>query len=213
MTSVGAGRRRRRGRGPRRWRGTSARPAGSTSRSRHAERVGDHRAHRVQERRAVRVDDALRVAGGAARVAHRRGPVLVRRRANSTGSARGQQRPRSRARAAAVGDLGTSPAVVHHDDVPHGLERVEQRPRAAPSSERSTKIDLVLGVVDDVGELLGEQPDVERVQHPAACTAPRSTARGGGRCSRRRWPPGRRRRCPRSSSTPPSRRVRSAHSP
>ena len=34
-------------------------------------------AHRVQERAAVAVDDALRVAGGAARVAHARGAVLV----------------------------------------------------------------------------------------------------------------------------------------
>ena len=35
------------------------------------------RAMRVQEGRAVRVDDALRVAGGAARVAHRRGRPFV----------------------------------------------------------------------------------------------------------------------------------------
>ena len=40
-------------------------------------------------------------------------------------------------------------------------------------------IDLVLGVVDDVGELLGEQPDVERVQHRAHD----GTAKYASRCS------------------------------
>ena len=43
----------------------------------HAEAARHHRAERVQVRGAVGVDDALGVARGAARVAHRRGPVLV----------------------------------------------------------------------------------------------------------------------------------------
>ena len=42
-----------------------------------ADGVRGHRAHRVQERAAVGVDDALRVARGAARVAHAGGAVLV----------------------------------------------------------------------------------------------------------------------------------------
>ena len=32
-------------------------------------------------------------------------------------------------------------------------------------SEASTMMTAVLGVVDDVGQLLGREPDVERVQH------------------------------------------------
>jgi membrane protein DedA with SNARE-associated domain len=52
-----------------------------------------------------------------------------------------------------------------------GLEGVEQRPEQ-PEQGPVDEDDLVLGVVHDVGDLLGEQADVERVQHPAA-------ARGG----------------------------------
>ena len=80
--------RRRVRRGPRRWRGTSARPAARGRVDGEPERVGDAARHRVQERRAVRVDDALRVAGRAARVAHRRRPSARRARASRTGARR-----------------------------------------------------------------------------------------------------------------------------
>ena len=44
------------------------------------------------------------------------------------------------------------------------LERRQQRREQA--EQRAVDEDhLVVGVVDDVGELLGEQPDVQRVQH------------------------------------------------
>ena len=53
--------------------------------------------------------------------------------------------------------------------------------------------DLVLGVVGDVDELLGEQPDVERVQHRAHRGDRRGRPRGARRCSTgrcaTRWSP------------------------
>ena len=177
-----------------------------------AEAVGDHHAHRVQAGRAVRVDDALGVAGGAARVAHRRGPVLVRVVATRPGRPR-PAAPRSRAAARPPSGLGTSPLPSSITTMWRTVSNVSSSGQQQAEQRPVDEDHLVLGVVDDVGELLGEQPDVERVQHPARCTARRSTARGGGPCSRRTWRPGRRRRCPRSSSTPPRRRVRSAHSP
>ena len=55
-------------------------------------------------------------------------------------------------------------AVVHHHQVPDTFERRQQRREQA--EQRTVDEDhLVVGVVDDVGELLGEQPDVQRVQH------------------------------------------------
>src|SRR3712207_8325135 len=91
-----------------------------------AEGVGCHHAHGVQERRAVRVDDALGVAGGAARVAHVGGRVLVRD-AELDRLGVGEERlvvedPR------VVGDLAAT-AVVHDHDVPDGLHRVDERPQ------------------------------------------------------------------------------------
>ena len=116
-----------------------------TSRSLTPSAVREHRAQRVQHGRAVRVDDALRVAGRAARVAHRRGLVLVRDR--------GSRRARPRASsvlvverpAASSGDLAR--AVVHDHDVAHGREAVgTQRPQRR--HERPVdEDDLVLGVV------------------------------------------------------------------
>ena len=64
--------------------------------------------------------------------------------------------------AGVVGDVAL--AVVHHDDLFHRLERVDHRPEQAhqrPVDEH----DLVLGVVGDVCQLVGEQADVEGMQH------------------------------------------------
>ena len=112
---------------------------------------------RTLERCAV--DDALRVAGRAARVTHRRGPVLVVD--------------------AELGGLGAGDQLlVVEDPVVVRDRRRRRRPsrrRASPSRSRrraarareQRAVDedhLVLGVVDDVGELLGEQADVQRVQ-------------------------------------------------
>ena len=54
-------------------------------------------------------------------------------------------------------------AVVHHHQVADPLERRQQR--REQTEQRAVDEDhLVVGVVDDVGELLGEQSDVQRVQ-------------------------------------------------
>ena len=62
-------------------------------------------------------------------------------------------------------------AVVDHDHVP---DRAQLRPQRQEHRQRRAvdEHDVVLGVVRDVDLLLGEQPDVERVQHAAG-------ARGG----------------------------------
>ena len=58
------------------------------------------------------------------------------------------------------------PGVVHHDHVADGLERLQEREQQR--SERSVaEDDLVLRVVRDVRNLLGEKADIERVQHAA----------------------------------------------
>ena len=110
----------------------------------------------------MRVDDPLRVAGGAARVAHGRGAVLVVDRELARLGV-GEQLLVV-ADPVVVRDVAV--AVVHHDDVLHRLELVDQRPQQL--QQRAVgEDDLVLRVVGDVGELLGEQADVERVEHAA----------------------------------------------
>ena len=128
--------------------------------------VGDQRAHRVQDRRAVRVDDALRVAGGAARVTHRGGLVLVLDHRELRPARRPPAAPRSRARAGRRGSPRRH-AVVHHDHVLDRLEAVDQRPEDL-QQRAVDEDDLVLGVVGDVDDVVREQADVERVQDAAA---------------------------------------------
>ena len=135
------GRRRRpprRGRGPRRWRGTWARPAGR-GRSRVGPRppavstpVG------VQERRPVRVDDALGVARGAARVAHRRGLVLV----VDVGTRRARPRPaapRSRGPPCPAGASGTSPAPSSMTTMWRTVSNLSNSGHTSLASDLSTK--------------------------------------------------------------------------
>ena len=54
--------------------------------------------------------------------------------------------------------------VAHHEDVLDGLH-LRQHPRQQRHQRVVDDDDLVLGVVGDVHQLLGEEPDVERVQH------------------------------------------------
>ena len=109
----------------------------------------------------MRVDDALRVAGRAARVTHRRGRPFVDLGPLETGRLRGEQL----VVAQHVAERGRV-AVADHDEVLDRLELAgdlrEQRHEAVVDDDHA-----ILGVVDHVGELLGEQPDVERVQHRA----------------------------------------------
>ena len=66
-----------------------------------------------------------------------------------------------------VGEGGAEPvgvALAHHDDVLHRRALVahlgQQRRHRGVDDD-----DLVLAVVNDVGQLLGEEPDVQRVEH------------------------------------------------
>ncbi len=119
----------------------------------------DHPGEGVQPGGAVAVDHALGVAGRAARVAHRRrlalielGP-LVARLLGTDELVVGQRV--AQARGVALSD---------DDDVLDGLALV-----ADPGEQgRDGAVDdhhLVLPVVDHVGQLLGEQADVEGVEH------------------------------------------------
>ena len=130
-----------------------------------ADAVGQHRPERVQERGAVRVHDALGVARGAARVAHATRPGSRRRRGTRSGAASAEQRlvvvDRGWRSASGTSPLPSSISTRCFTVVERRQQREQQR-RQRPVDEDH----LVLGVVDDVGELLGEQPDVERVQHP-----------------------------------------------
>ena len=74
---------------------------------------------------------------------------------------------RGRSRSAGMSPLPSSISTRCFRRLERGQQRREQAEQRAVDEDH-----LVVGVVDDVGELLGEQPDVERVQH-----APR--ARGG----------------------------------
>ena len=131
------------------------------------QRVGQEHAHRVQERAAVAVHDALGVPGGAARVAHARSRVLVDPlELGRLGSS--EQRLVVEgvvARQVEVRRIGSGP-VVHHHEVLDPLERRQQRGQQA-EQRTVDEDDLVVGVVDDVRQLLREQTDVQGVQHPA----------------------------------------------
>ena len=110
----------------------------------------------VQHGRAVRVDDALGRAGRAARVTHGGGGALVDVGEDEAGVAGLDQ--------ILVGEraLPGSFGVGHHDLV---LDAVEARHLAG--ERRIEEDDPVLGVIDDVAEVLLEQADVERVEHRA----------------------------------------------
>ena len=132
----------------------------------HADGVDGEGAERVEVARPVRVHHALGVARGAARVAHGGGLVLVpyvearRRRLAEQALVVVHRDP-----VGVAGDLAL--AVVHDHQVLDGVEGRQERPQQR--CQRPVDEDhLVLGVVDDVGQLLGEEPDVERVQHPVA---------------------------------------------
>ena len=117
----------------------------------------------MQHGRAVAVDHALGVPGGPGRVAHGSGGVLV-----LDGEGTGERRCGGE-ELLVIEDPGvvgnrSGGSVVDHDDVLDRVQLVgqrhEQRQQRAVDED-----DLVLRVVDDVDQLVGEQPDVEGVQH------------------------------------------------
>ena len=204
---VGPGQEARRRGCPRRWRGTSGTMARTRSRSLTPSETADGDGHRVQERRAVAVDDPLRVAGRAGRVAHGRGLALVELRPVVTGLLGAEQLLVGEGLTEAVGVARAR----HHDVLDgRGSGRVTRASRG--DDEASTMITCVLGVVDDVGQLLGEEPEVEGVQHRPHRRGRPGRPRGAPGCSGGRCPPGRRRRLPRRSRRRPAVRNRVATS-
>ena len=107
----------------------------------------------------MRVQDALRIAGRPAREAQPgRRPVVDLRVVEAGLLALEQLLVADRVR-----ELGEV-ALAHHDVVLDGLELVDVLGERV--DERAVDEDhLVLRVVDHVDELLGEQPDVQGVQH------------------------------------------------
>ena len=109
------------------------------------------------------VHDTLGVAGGAARVTHARRTMFVVD-GEVDRARRGEQFlvVEQRVTGEVFGDVADP--VVHQHQVLEPLERRQQRSEHA--KQRAIDEDhLVVGMVDDVGQLLGEQADVQRVQH------------------------------------------------
>ena len=130
-----------------------------------AERAAGGDAECVKEGRAVAVGDSLRVAGGAARVAHGAGGPLIDLRPVEGGRLAGDH--------LVVAVDGSSArlerrgvAVADDDEV---LDRLEGG-RDLPEEWNEGVVDdhhAVLGVVRDVGQLLREQADVQGVKNGA----------------------------------------------
>ena len=118
-----------------------------------AERVVRADAERVQDGRAVRVDDALRQAGRAARVAHRRGLVLVEAPGRAT-------RPATRVASSSSYESSTTKTC--------SIFVRSLNCSSSGSSERSTITARSLGVRRDVREVVRVQAQVQRVQDEAA---------------------------------------------
>ena len=127
-----------------------------------ADRVRRRRGHRVQPRRAVRVDDALGVARRARGVTHDRGGALVELgplEAGLLGREEGLVVDRLAEHAASSSGPWTMMCLT---------VGIWSRTFAKRRDQRSVDDDdRVLGVVDDEGQLFGEEPDVERVQDGA----------------------------------------------
>ena len=125
---------------------------------RHADRGSRLLGHGVQPDGTVRVDDALRAAGRPTRVTHGRGGALVEVGPREAGLL-GRQQPLVGERLAE----GRGVPLPDHDDRLDGLQFVldacQQRNEGGVDDDAA-----VLGVVDDIGQLLGRQPDVQRVQ-------------------------------------------------
>ena len=116
------------------------------------ERVGSGDTERVQDRRPVRVHDALRHAGGAARVTHRRRLVLIQVGLDPlVRIRRGEQ--------LLVGVFDDE----HVLDLRLVAELVDERHQARVDDQRA-----VACMRRDVADVVGVESDIERVQHEAA---------------------------------------------
>ena len=108
------------------------------------------------------VDDALRIAGGTARVAHGRRRALVQGGPVEAGLLGRQQL----LVAQDLAGQGRGVAAADHDELLDGLQlvghlRQDRHQRIVDQQHR------VLGVVDDVDDLLWEQADIDSVQDRA----------------------------------------------
>ena len=136
------------------------------------EGVPRQRQHRVQHRRPMGVQHAFGVSGGAGGVAQRRcaafvefGPVVV-------GGLRGDELVE--AQQSLGGDAGQ---VGHVLAVGHGDEMLDRLQLGCQRSDQSREGDVeeqhpVFGMVDDVDDLLGEEPRVDGVHHRAGTRHP-----------------------------------------
>ncbi len=111
------------------------------------------------------VEHTLRVARRTARVAHAGGTVfVVDAELDRFGRREQLFVVEQLVSGEVVGDVTL--AVVHQHQVPQALEGRQQG--CEQREQRTVDEDhLVVRVVDDVGELVGEQADVQRVQHAA----------------------------------------------
>ncbi len=129
---------------------------------RQGEHVHRRRREAVEKDAAMGVDHALRMPRGARRVTHARGVGLIDPR--PLGHRPGLRHQRLVVQRAGR-DLGVG-SVPHHDDVPDAPEISPDRLEDGPEA-RIDDQDLVLGVVDDVGDVLGRQPEIDGVEHGA----------------------------------------------
>ncbi len=124
----------------------------------HARRQGE--AEGMQHDGAMRVEDAFRFAGGAGRVAHRRRVELVRLRQVHRG--RGLREERF------VFEIAGGHRFRGADD-DHCLDGGDERLQLLPERQKRFVDDhhRIAGVVDDVGELVVVEAEVERVEDAA----------------------------------------------
>ena len=117
----------------------------------------------MQHRRAVAVEHALRIAGGAGGIAEGRGGVLVEDRPFVLGRGGGDEFLVDEEILDL--DLRRAGAVAER----HPAQHMRQARRKLLDERREDGIEEhvgVLGVMDDILQLFGEQARVDRVQHP-----------------------------------------------
>jgi hypothetical protein len=128
----------------------------------HTDRPVQTQPQRVQDDAAVAVQDALRVAGGGRCVTQRRGGVLVELRPGTLTAAAGQQ--------VLVGVNGAKPRLGHpvgHHHIGANLGQIVGQSFHQGNLVGFQQEHAVPAVVDDVADLLGEQPQIHRVQYRA----------------------------------------------
>ena len=156
------------------------------SRADSAHGVGQRRAERMQHRRAMRVQRALRIAGRARRVAEKRGRALVEDAASrKSPSCVRQQRFVAEDRRGQIGEMramhASSPSAIQPRHV-RTLRRDDVDERRERDVEQHV---VVVGVIDDEGDLIGKEPRVDRVADGAdAGRAVVRTPDGGSRSTR-----------------------------